>query len=187
MNQTEHDFGFAPEQDAPIPYMQRIREYYLALGYPTPYRWAHYSEVPFQPLTKPLGEARVALITTAAPTSPVKAIRGPERPTTPRPNSTPSIRATAASTAICGFLISPSIACTPPPRTATRGSRCTNCGARQQRAGSARSGPAFTARRRTAATARHSKRTAPSFWHAAAPTVPTAPFSSPIDRCATRP
>ncbi len=42
--------GFAPEHDAPIPYMQRIREYYQALGYGAPYRWAHYAEVPFQPL-----------------------------------------------------------------------------------------------------------------------------------------
>ena len=72
MNQTEHGFGFAPEQDVPIPYMQRIREYYLALGYPTPYRWAHYSEIPFQPLTKPLEECRVTLITTAAPYQPGK-------------------------------------------------------------------------------------------------------------------
>jgi len=46
--------GFAPEHDAPIPYMQRIRDYYLALGYGTPYRWAHYAMVPFQPLNKPL-------------------------------------------------------------------------------------------------------------------------------------
>ena len=67
MDQAEHDFGFAPEYDAPIPYMQRIRDYYLALGYAKPYRWAHYAEVPFQPLTKPLGASRVALITTAAP------------------------------------------------------------------------------------------------------------------------
>ena len=80
MNQTEHGFGFAPEQDAPIPYMQRIREYYLALGYSTPYRWAHYSEVPFQPLTKPLGEARVALITTAAPSQPGEGDQGPGAP-----------------------------------------------------------------------------------------------------------
>ena len=33
--------GFTPEDDAPIPYIQRIREYYLALGYGPPYRWAH--------------------------------------------------------------------------------------------------------------------------------------------------
>jgi hypothetical protein len=43
MSQTEQSFGFAPEDDAPIPYMQRIRDYYLALGYATPYRWAHYA------------------------------------------------------------------------------------------------------------------------------------------------
>ena len=65
------DLGFAPEEDAPIPYMQRIRDYYLALGYPAPYRWAHYAEVPFQLLEKPLAQCRVALITTAAPTLPL--------------------------------------------------------------------------------------------------------------------
>src|SRR5271166_7103855 len=55
--------GFAPEHDVPIPYMQRIRDYYEALGYGAPYRWAHYDEVPFQPLQKPLSRCRVALIT----------------------------------------------------------------------------------------------------------------------------
>jgi hypothetical protein len=30
---------FADEHDTPIPYMQRTREYYLALGYGA-YRWA---------------------------------------------------------------------------------------------------------------------------------------------------
>jgi hypothetical protein len=39
MSQTEQSFGFAPEHDAPIPYMQRIRDYYLALGYASPYLW----------------------------------------------------------------------------------------------------------------------------------------------------
>jgi hypothetical protein len=72
--------GFAPECDAPIPYMQRIRAYYQALGYGAPYRWAHYVEVPFQPLKKPLAECRVALITTAAPYQPGKGDRGPGAP-----------------------------------------------------------------------------------------------------------
>jgi D-proline reductase (dithiol) PrdB len=72
--------GFAPEDDTPIPYMQRIRDYYLALGYGTPYRWAHYSEVPFEPLRKPLAECRVALITTAAPYQPGKGDQGPGAP-----------------------------------------------------------------------------------------------------------
>ena len=60
-------FGFAVDHDVPIPYMQRIRDYYAALGYGTPYEWAHYVEVPFQPLRKPLGQSRVAIVTTAAP------------------------------------------------------------------------------------------------------------------------
>jgi hypothetical protein len=72
--------GFAAEDDVPIPYMQRIREYYLGLGYPTPYRWAHYAEVPFQPLGKPLARCRVALITTAAPYQPDKGDQGPGAP-----------------------------------------------------------------------------------------------------------
>jgi D-proline reductase (dithiol) PrdB len=72
--------GFAPEQDVPIPYMQRIRDYYRALGYDTPYRWAHYVEVPFQPLIKPLAECRAALITTAAPHHPGKGDQGPRAP-----------------------------------------------------------------------------------------------------------
>src|SRR5450755_1757711 len=59
--------GFAPDYDAPIPYMQRTRDYYRAIGYTTPYRWAHYIEAPFQPLRKPLAQARVTIITTAAP------------------------------------------------------------------------------------------------------------------------
>src|SRR4051812_1573155 len=54
------------DYDAPIPYMQRTRDYYLALGYDNPYRWAHFDDVPFTPLTIPLAEARLALITTAA-------------------------------------------------------------------------------------------------------------------------
>ena len=52
--------------DDPIPYMQRTRDYYAALGYPEPYRWARFADVPFQPLQKPLADCRVALITTAA-------------------------------------------------------------------------------------------------------------------------
>ena len=57
---------FAAEHDVPIPYMQRTRDYYQALGFPA-YRWAHFADVPFTPLAKPLAASRVALITTAAP------------------------------------------------------------------------------------------------------------------------
>src|SRR5437763_1338153 len=77
MSEQEDGFGFAPEHDQPIPYMQRIRDYYQTLGYGAPYRWAHYAEVPFAPLTKPLGECRIALVTTAAPYQPGKGEQGP--------------------------------------------------------------------------------------------------------------
>jgi D-proline reductase (dithiol) PrdB len=69
--------GFAPDDDAPIPYMARTREYYQAIGYTTPYRWAHYVEAPFQRLRKPLAQSRVSLVTTAAPFDPAKGDQGP--------------------------------------------------------------------------------------------------------------
>ena len=69
--------GFAPDHDAPIPYMQRTREYYAAIGYTTPYRWAHFVDAPFTPLRKPLATSRVAIVTTAAPYRPDKGDQGP--------------------------------------------------------------------------------------------------------------
>jgi hypothetical protein len=77
MDEGEDRFGFAPAHDAPIPYMQRIRDYYQALGYGAPYRWAHYAEVPFAPVNKPLADSRIGLITTAAPHQPGKGDQGP--------------------------------------------------------------------------------------------------------------
>jgi Glycine/sarcosine/betaine reductase selenoprotein B (GRDB) len=71
---------FAPADDVPIPYMQRTRDYYVALGYGNPYRWAHFTEVPFTPLRAPLGRTRVALITTAAPYQPEAGDQGPGAP-----------------------------------------------------------------------------------------------------------
>jgi hypothetical protein len=68
--------AFAAEHDVPIPYMQRTRDYYQALGFPA-YRWAHFAEVPFTPLAKPLAASRVALITTAAPYQPGAGDQGP--------------------------------------------------------------------------------------------------------------
>ncbi len=52
--------------DAPIAYIDRTRDYYAALGYPAPYRWAEHANAPFQPLSKPLSACRLAIITTAA-------------------------------------------------------------------------------------------------------------------------
>ena len=74
------EFGFAAAHDAPIPYLRRIRDYYEALGYGAPYEWAHYSEVPFQPLRKPLSKSLVTIVTTAAPFQPGKGDQGPGAP-----------------------------------------------------------------------------------------------------------
>ena len=67
----------APDHDVPIPYRERISTYYQTLGYGAPYRWAHYAEVPFAPLKKPLAESRIGLVTTAAPYQPDKGDQGP--------------------------------------------------------------------------------------------------------------
>ena len=80
MSEREEGFGFAPPHDLPIPYLQRIRDYYQALGYGAPYRWAHYAEVPFAPISKPLSACRVGLVTTAAPYQPGKGEQGPGAP-----------------------------------------------------------------------------------------------------------
>ncbi len=69
--------GFAPDYDSAIPYMARTREYYKAIGYTTPYRWAHYLAAPFIALTRPLAKSRITLITTAAPFQPDKGDQGP--------------------------------------------------------------------------------------------------------------
>jgi hypothetical protein len=71
--------AFAAEDDVPIAYMQRTREYYQALGF-APYRWAHYTDAPFTPLRMPLARARIALVTTAAPFQPEAGDQGPRAP-----------------------------------------------------------------------------------------------------------
>jgi hypothetical protein len=77
MPELDNPFGFAADYDTPVPYMQRTRDYYTAIGYTTPYRWAHYADAPFQPLKKPLAQARLTIITTAAPYDPAKGDQGP--------------------------------------------------------------------------------------------------------------
>ena len=74
---SDGSLDFATDDDVPIAYMARTRAYYQAIGYETPYRWAHYSDAPFQPLRKPLAQARVAIVTTAAPFDPAKGDQGP--------------------------------------------------------------------------------------------------------------
>ena len=66
--------------DPPIPYLQRIRSYYQALGYGATYEWARQDQVPFEPLREPLSQCRVALITTASPYQPGLGDQGPGAP-----------------------------------------------------------------------------------------------------------
>ena len=80
---TDHrspDLGFAAPHDVPVPYLQRTRSYYQALGYGAPYEWAHYAEVPFRRLRQALSSCRVALVTTAAPYRPELGDQGPGAP-----------------------------------------------------------------------------------------------------------
>ena len=50
----------------PVDYMARTRRYYEAQGFEKSYQWAHFDEVPFTTLDKPLSEATLTLITTSA-------------------------------------------------------------------------------------------------------------------------
>lgn len=56
---TEADTG-------PVAYMARTRDYYAAQGFERPYRWASHATAPWTPLTKPLAECTVGLVTTAS-------------------------------------------------------------------------------------------------------------------------
>jgi D-proline reductase (dithiol) PrdB len=67
-------------RDAPIPYLERTRSYYQALGYGAPYEWAQHADVPFQRLRKALHDCRIGLVTTAAPFQPGKGDQGPGAP-----------------------------------------------------------------------------------------------------------
>ncbi|MEM7116628.1 MAG: hypothetical protein AAF614_29610 [Chloroflexota bacterium] len=57
---------FAPTHRNFVSYIDKSRTYYLDKGYGNPYRWAMHNASPFTPLTKPLAESRVGLVTTAA-------------------------------------------------------------------------------------------------------------------------
>jgi hypothetical protein len=48
-----------------VSYIDKSREYYAAQGFDHPYRWARLDEVAFSPLTRPLTDARVGIVTTA--------------------------------------------------------------------------------------------------------------------------
>ena len=49
-----------------VPYMERSRKYYEAQGFDQAYRYAHFEDAPFTPLSKPLDQCRLGLVTTAS-------------------------------------------------------------------------------------------------------------------------
>ncbi len=50
---------------AHVRYIDKTRDYYQAQGYDKPYAWAHFDDVAFQPLVKPLRDCRLALVSTS--------------------------------------------------------------------------------------------------------------------------
>lgn len=47
-----------------VRYIDKTRDYYRGQGYDAPYRWAHFEDIPFTPLARPLSGCRVGLVTT---------------------------------------------------------------------------------------------------------------------------
>jgi D-proline reductase (dithiol) PrdB len=70
----------AINDEAPIRYIERTQAWYAALGYGNPYQYAHFKDVPFARLQKPLAACRVALLTTAARYQPDKGDQGAGAP-----------------------------------------------------------------------------------------------------------
>ena len=48
-----------------VRYIDKTREYYAGEGYAKPYQWAHFEDIPFTPLPRPLGGCRLGLVTTS--------------------------------------------------------------------------------------------------------------------------
>jgi len=57
--------GVDPTHRSFVSYIDKSREYYAARGYANPYRWAHFEDVPFATLQRPLSQGVLSLITTA--------------------------------------------------------------------------------------------------------------------------
>lgn len=55
-----------PDHRIFVSYIDKSHDYYLAQGYNNPYRWAHHRDAPFCPLTRPLTELRIGLVTSAS-------------------------------------------------------------------------------------------------------------------------
>ncbi len=72
---TDDETRISVTHRTPVSYIDKSREFYAAQGYPTPYRWAANVGAPFTPVTGPLTDMTVAIVTTAFPVE----ARGPKR------------------------------------------------------------------------------------------------------------
>jgi D-proline reductase (dithiol) PrdB len=54
------------DTNLPVPYMERTRQFYEAQGFTKAYAWAHFDDIPFTPLEKPLADCRLGYVTTAS-------------------------------------------------------------------------------------------------------------------------
>lgn len=79
-NDTAETAAQLPAWDQPVRYIDRTHAWYNALGTNNPYQYAHFLDVPFQAMQKPLSQCRVALLTTAAPYQPEKGPQGKDAP-----------------------------------------------------------------------------------------------------------
>lgn len=59
-------YDSSPMSGQPVSYMARTRRYYEAQGFESAYVWAHFEDVPFTPLAKPLAESKLAVVSTSA-------------------------------------------------------------------------------------------------------------------------
>jgi len=65
-----------PAHQVFLSYIDRSREYYAAKGFPIPYRWATNTKAPFTPLSKPLGQSRLGVVTTSFVNDPATSTQG---------------------------------------------------------------------------------------------------------------
>ncbi len=70
MTSTKHN------QAAALNYMDRIKSYYVGLGYGAPYVWANQGDVAFHKFTKPLADAVIGIVTTASLFNPANGAQG---------------------------------------------------------------------------------------------------------------
>ncbi|MBI1847612.1 MAG: hypothetical protein HY294_02430 [Candidatus Rokubacteria bacterium] len=48
-----------------VRYIDKTRDYYRGVGYDRPYQWAHFDDIPFVRLDKPLSDSRLGVVTTS--------------------------------------------------------------------------------------------------------------------------